>query len=194
MLDVLQAAAKRRSIRRFTDVPVPRAALEAIVEAARLAPTGLNRQPLRFAVASSRALCERIYLHTRWAAIIPDGSAGPDAATQPTAYIAILVDKTVAKSADTDAGAAGMSILLAAEAQGIATCWLGNIDREDILGLMGLSSDLYALHTLVALGYPAMASRAVALPADGSTKYYLEGKDSLCVPKRAAEDVIHWTE
>ncbi len=194
MLDVLQAARQRRSIRRFADTPVPREAIEAMLEAARLAPTGVNLQPLAFAVTASRPICERVFPHTRWARKIPDGSAGPTEETQPTAYIVILVDQTIAQSADNDAGAAAMSIMLTAEAQGIANCWLANVDRQEILEILGVDSARYKMHTLVALGYPKMRARAVPLGLGQNTVYYLESPDSLCVPKRAPADIIHWAE
>lgn len=190
-MDVLQAAHKRRSIRRFTAQPVPTEALEEIVETARLAPTGTNRQPLQFAVIAQPSLCGRIFPHTHWAMRIPDGSAGPNEETQPRAYIALLVDQRIARQADTDAGAAAMSMLLAAESLGLCTCWLASIDRQEILALLSLGAERYALHTLIALGYPAMQSRAVPIQGE-STDYYLEAPDRLCVPKRAAEEIIHW--
>ncbi len=192
-MDVLQAALRRRSIRRFIRKPIPRDALAAMAEAARLAPTGLNRQPLRFAIVSDEALCARVFPLTHWSKLIPDGSVGPSDATQPAAYIVILVDQAIAKASDTDAGAAAMSILLAAEAQGIASCWLGSVDRKEILALLGLSAERFAIHTVVALGYAASESRAVPMK-DGDTVYYLEAPDRLCVPKRAPEDVIAWMD
>lgn len=190
-MDVIQATTQRRSIRRFTQEPVPQSALAAMAEAARLSPTGINMQPLAFAVVADKDLCHRIFPHTGWAKKIPDGSAGPTEATQPTAYVAILVDQQIAKSADTDAGAAAMSIMLTAESLGLASCWLGSVDRKDVLAILGLDPARYALHTIVALGYPAMKSRAVPMK-DGETVYYLASPDQLCVPKRAAEDTIHW--
>lgn len=192
-MDVIQAAKQRRSIRRFTAQPIPRVALMAMTESARLAPTGMNNQPLQFVVVSKRALCEAIFPHTAWAKRIPNGSAGPDESTQPAAYILILVDKTLATQSDTDCGAAAMSILLAAEAMGIASCWLGSIDRADILSLCEIDASRFALHTIVALGYPAMRSRAVSAK-DGDVAYFLESPDVLCVPKRLAGDVVHWLE
>lgn len=192
-MDIMQAVRKRRSIRRFTREPVPRQVLEAMVEAARLSPTGVNRQPLQFAVLSGRAVCEAVFPLTAWAGKIPDGSAGPDEATQPAAYIAVLVDKTIAAQADTDAGAAAMSMMLVAEAEGLATCWLGSVQREKVLARLALDPARYAIHTMVAIGYPAMQSHAVAM-REGSTDYYLEGPDALCVPKRALEDITHWYE
>lgn len=191
-MDVYTAAMQRRSIRRFTQEPLAKDALQAMMEAARLSPTGVNRQPLQFAAVSSPALCHTIFPHTRWAGRIPDGSAGPTEQTQPTAYIAILVDQTIAGPADTDAGAASMSILLTAQSLGIASCWLGSIDRASILSLLQIDPERFALHTIIALGYPAMQSQAV--PMTGSTDYFLTSPDLLSVPKRETKDVLHWYE
>jgi len=188
-LTVLQASQQRRSIRRFQRRPVPRADLEAILEAGRMSPTGSNLQPLCFLGVHSASLCEQVFPYTHWAGAIPDGSASPDASTQPAAYILILVDTTVKKNADTDGGAAGMAMLLAAQSLGIASCWLGAIDREAILELLEVDRTRFALHTMVALGYPAMGSRAVEMRG-GDVKYYLEAPGLLCVPKRAAADVV----
>ncbi|MEM6315218.1 MAG: nitroreductase family protein [Planctomycetota bacterium] len=44
--------AGRRSIRHFSDRPVPRAAIEQIVRAATTAPNGANKQPWRFVAVS----------------------------------------------------------------------------------------------------------------------------------------------
>lgn len=192
-MDVLQAAYTRRSIRRFTRQPIPRDALESITEAARLAPTGINKQPLQFAVITGDALCAKVFPNTAWARRIPDGSAGPDESTQPTAYIAILLDKDILLRSDTDAGAAAMSMMLVAQSMGIGSCWLGSVNRDEVLSLLDLNPERFALHTLVALGYPAMGARAVPM-VNGETDYYLESADMLCVPKRIPEEVIHWYE
>lgn len=192
-MDVMQAITQRRSIRRFTQEPVAREVLEAVANAARLSPTGMNLQPLQFAIISQKALCEQIFPHTAWAKRIPDGSAGPTEATQPTAYVAILIDKELAKASDVDAGAAAMSIMIAAESFGVASCWLGSLDRKEILNALSLDESRYALHTLVALGHPAMQSRAVPMQGN-EIGYYLESPDVLCVPKRAKEDILHWYE
>jgi len=46
----------RRSVRRFEDRPVPREAIEAVVEAARWAPSNENRQGWKFLVLESREM------------------------------------------------------------------------------------------------------------------------------------------
>jgi nitroreductase len=52
MLTVGEAIRQRRSIRRFRDDPVPLEMIDEILEAARLAPSGSNRQPWRFLVVT----------------------------------------------------------------------------------------------------------------------------------------------
>ncbi len=52
MLTVKGAIRQRRSIRKFLDKPVPREMIDEILEAARLAPSGGNRQPWRFIVVT----------------------------------------------------------------------------------------------------------------------------------------------
>ncbi|MBI1212128.1 MAG: nitroreductase family protein [Alphaproteobacteria bacterium] len=50
----------RRTIRDFSDRPVPREAIEACIEAAATAPSGANHQPWHFAVIGSPDLKHRI--------------------------------------------------------------------------------------------------------------------------------------
>ena len=55
MLTVSEAINQRRSIRSFRSDPVSGDALDEILEAARLAPSGSNRQPWRFIVVTDKA-------------------------------------------------------------------------------------------------------------------------------------------
>jgi nitroreductase len=52
MLTVAEAIQQRRSIRSFKSEPVPREMVIQMLEAARLAPSGSNRQPWRFVVVT----------------------------------------------------------------------------------------------------------------------------------------------
>lgn len=52
---MLTSIAARRSIRKYENTPVPRQALEEILQAGRLAPSSKNRQPWRFIVTSGNA-------------------------------------------------------------------------------------------------------------------------------------------
>lgn len=55
MLSVEEAVQQRRSIRSFKADPVPEEAVRQMLEAARLAPSGTNRQPWRFIVVTDAA-------------------------------------------------------------------------------------------------------------------------------------------
>jgi nitroreductase len=49
-MEVSEAIRKRRSIRKFLDKDIPQSDINLMLEAARLAPSGLNAQPWRFRV------------------------------------------------------------------------------------------------------------------------------------------------
>jgi nitroreductase len=53
-MDVAQAIRNRRSIRKFLDKDVAREAIDQLLEAARLAPSGLNAQPWRFRIIQNK--------------------------------------------------------------------------------------------------------------------------------------------
>lgn len=52
-MELDQAIRDRRSIRKYQDIPVPQEAVEEMIDAARLAPSGANSQPWRFIVIRS---------------------------------------------------------------------------------------------------------------------------------------------
>ncbi|HRE30525.1 MAG TPA: nitroreductase family protein, partial [Candidatus Berkiella sp.] len=53
ILDVCQAIRERRSVRAFLSKPVSPQLVEAVLEAARFAPSGVNTQPWQVAVIGS---------------------------------------------------------------------------------------------------------------------------------------------
>jgi nitroreductase len=60
MLTVWEAIKTRRSIRKFAPDDVPEAAVDRMLEAARLAPSASNRQPWRFLVVRDRETRKRL--------------------------------------------------------------------------------------------------------------------------------------
>ena len=61
MLTVMEAIQRRRSIRQFKPDPVPDELINQMLEAARLAPSGGNRQPWRFQIIKEGVLKERLF-------------------------------------------------------------------------------------------------------------------------------------
>ena len=56
MLTLKEAIEQRRSIRKFKPDPVPEECIAALLDAARLAPSGCNAQPWRFKVVTDREM------------------------------------------------------------------------------------------------------------------------------------------
>ena len=59
-MDVFDAIEKRRSIRKYKKVDVPKSTLEKILNAVRLAPSGCNRQPWKLIVIRDGKTRKRI--------------------------------------------------------------------------------------------------------------------------------------
>ncbi|MBU2457889.1 MAG: nitroreductase family protein, partial [Planctomycetes bacterium] len=100
------------------------------------------------------------------------------------------VQTCVFRSAAVDAAAAIENILLAAWGKGIGSCWLGLIDREKISQILNIAPK-YHIDSVVALGKPA--EKPVMEDAKTEdTKYYLDDKDTLHVPKRPLKKILHF--
>jgi len=148
---VFRAIRDRRSIRNYTDEPVTRDELTAILDAGRWAPSGLNNQPWRFLVITrDDERHGKLAECTKYTHIIRTSRA----------CIAVLLEKKAMYSEMKDhqgAGACIQNMLLAAHALGIGSVWLGQIvnDQAASLGALSLSEDQYELQAVIALGRPA---------------------------------------
>lgn len=187
-MELSEAIQNRRSIRRFDARPVGEELLKRFVEGARFAPTGANFQPLKYKLVAREETCRAIFPLVKWAAYLaPD--AGPRPGEEPTAYIAVCVDNTIKKAADfAEIGAAVENILLLAWEAGVATCWLGSINKPAIARILEIP-ETCALHTLIALGYPAQESVAEELRGE-DIRYYLDEEERLHVPKRSLAEIL----
>lgn len=176
---------KRRTIRKFENKPVEKEKITKMINAARLAPSAANMQPLKYIAVLTPGLCDKVFPLTKYAGYLKDGA--PKEGERPTAYIVVLEDESIKKGSDLDAGAAIENIILTALDDGIASCWIGSVQRDELKALLGID-DCLRVNSVVALGYPAQQSREVAF--DGDVKYYLEDNTNLCVPKRSLDDVL----
>ncbi|MRR36083.1 hypothetical protein EG829_15680, partial [bacterium] len=67
---VIDAIKTRRSIRKFTDQVVPDEMIDAVLEAGRWAPSGMNNQPWRFAVIRDRDIRESLSSLTKYGSVV----------------------------------------------------------------------------------------------------------------------------
>lgn len=187
-MTVYEAIMKRRTIRKFRQEKIEKETLLKLVDCARMAAYGANMQPLKFAVIDNEEKLDAVFPSIKWAGYLADGA--PKESERPAAYIAVLGDKEIKPNGafETDAGAAVTSMMLAAEEMGIATCWLGAIDREALANVLKLP-EKYALTYLLALGFPAQESRPFEM-TDGNVKYFEDENGVINVPKRSLGEVI----
>ncbi len=64
-MELMDAIKKRRAIRKYKPDAIPQAAIDMILEAARLAPSGVNSQPWKFKVVTDTEIKEKVFLASR---------------------------------------------------------------------------------------------------------------------------------
>ena len=185
---VYETIVGRRTIRKFRPEPVPRELLERLVDAARLAPSAANLQPLEFVVVDEATLKAAVFPCLKWAAYIaPAGD--PQPGEEPTAYVVTLANAKVReKMFEYDIGAAMENMILAALEEGVGSCWMLSIDRDKLRAVLGVPED-YRIDSVLALGYPAEEPAAEVM--GDSCKYWKDEAGRLHVPKRALKTVLH---
>ena len=177
---------KNRSTRAFDPARrISREDLEQLVDLARLTPSAVNLQPLKYLLSWQEETNALILAHTAWAGLLKDISLPPEG-KGPAGYIVICIDTRIAKNAATDVGIAAQTILLGAAEKGLSGCMIGAIDPKlhDLLGL----KEQYRISLIVALGKGAEDIRLTETKGN-DTAYYREG-DAHYVPKRPLEEIL----
>ncbi len=149
MAETTRSIKDRASIRKFTKQPIPREALEDILDCGRWAPSGLNNQPWFFISVTKPDTLEQLAQCT---------SSG-DIIRQTAVSIAVFFDlpKGYNRTKDVQTlGACIENILLAAHFHGLGACWLGEIlnKKEKVNEILNVPSDRFELMAVIALGYP----------------------------------------
>lgn len=188
-MEVYEAILKRRSIRRFRQDPISREVLEKIVNAGRLAPSAANLQPCEYIVVDRADLLRKVFENLKWAGYIrPKGN--PPRGEEATAYIVVLVNTSISKEGyGKDCGAAIENMILTALAEGIGSCWIGSIERENIRKILKIPGHL-EIDSILALGYPN--EEPLAEEMKDSIRYWKDSAGRLHIPKRRLASILHF--
>jgi len=186
-ISIYEAILSRRTIRRFKQKPVDVKLLKKFVNAARVAPSAANLQPLEYFIISEKKLCARVFETLGWAGYIKPKWT-PDESERPTAYIVILVREDLNKYYKWDVGLSAENIMLVAEEENIGSCILLNINRKKLREILGIPDSLY-IDSVIALGYKS--ETAIMEDMVDSVEYYRDENDVLHVPKRKITDILH---
>lgn len=187
---VYKAIISRRTIRRFKQEPIDRNVLKKLINAARVAPSAANLQPLEYFIVDKKELCSKVFETLGWAGYIKPKWI-PDEIERSTAYIIILVRENISKYSQWDVGLSAENIMLAAEEENIGSCMLLNIKREQLREILKIPESL-RIDSVIALGYKFETS--VMEEMKDSIKYWRDEKEVLHVPKRKLVDIMHINE
>jgi len=141
MNETLETMWKRRSIRKYKSNPIPEDDLNLILEAARRAPTGANRQNWRMIVVTDPELKKKTAEacnNQMWMA---------DAAV-------ILCLVTTPGEGKTNGAIVLDHAILAAASLGYGTCWIGAYSAEKVKEVLGIPED-HGVVNLTPLGVAA---------------------------------------
>lgn len=152
-----QVIAARRSIRNYSDRPVPEDSLKRIAEAVMLAPTACNRQPFRILAvrnaelrAAICAACPMRFLPEAPVILVALGD-------MKHAWRRTGDDHSIV---EIDLGIVFEHAILAATAEGLATCWVCAYDRKRLDAALKLEEPWSAL-ALSPLGYASEPAPAI---------------------------------
>ena len=119
----------RRSIRKYDpSVPVTRAQIDSLLEAAMLAPSARNTRPWEFIAVTKREILDEI-------AEIHPYAGMCKTATAAIVVIALPQTELVVGYYPQDCGAAAQNILLRAVELGLGACWCGVYPRQERIPL-----------------------------------------------------------
>ena len=149
-MNVQEAIAKRYSVRSYEPREVESEKLTAVLEAARLAPSGNNRQAWKFVVVRDADLRGKLVaacgnqkfvgqapVVIACVGLTPDGVMQCGVPRDPV-NLAIAIDH----------------MTLAAVELGLGTCWIGAFDQDAVRDVLGIPTDVRVIEVLT-LGYPA---------------------------------------
>jgi nitroreductase len=185
---IKELISRNRSYRRFhQDEIIARETLTDLVELARLSPSGGNLQPLKFYLSNDAEENAKIFSCLSWAGYLKDWP-GPKQGERPSAYIVILVDKTIREEVKHDQGIAAQSILLGAVEKGLGGCIIGSVDRTGLRLTLDIPDHL-EISLVIALGKP-IETIVLEESKTGNIKYWRDEKGVHHVPKRNIDDLI----
>lgn len=176
--------AKNRSTRGFdTSFKVRKDQLVSLVEAARLAPSAMNQQVLRYRLVTEEE-AHLLLPHIRMGAALPELKL-PLEGTEPNAFVVICTDKE-SRYVDMDMGIATQTMLLRAVEMGLNGICIAAFDHEAVREALHLP---LAPQLILAIGRSAERIEVVDIEEGESTTYYRKNGTHF-VPKVKVEDLI----
>ena len=188
-MSLISLVKKSRSYRRFDEAfTIQDETLRELIGLAQYAPTGSNKQPLKFWLSNSEEMNAVIFPNLAWAGALKDWK-GPADGERPAAYIIILGDTEIKQNFGVDHGIAAQTIMLGAAEQGLGGCMIASFAKKSLREALEIP-ERYEILLVLALGKPAETVVTEPLGAEGSTTYYRDKDNVHHVPKRGLDELI----
>ena len=141
----------RRSIRSYKNTPIPEESLKRVMMAARIAPSGHNRQFWKFYIVESEDKKEKVaeacggqtWIAEAPAVIVAVGWKVPFSRGGYMGEMTFTMDVSIAFT----------QLILAARAEGLGTCWIGDFSNEKVKEALGLPDEEHVV-AVTPIGYP----------------------------------------
>ena len=183
-VSLVSLLAKNRSTRGFdSSFKVRHDQLQSLVEAARLSPSAMNQQVLRYRLVTEEE-AHLVLPHIRLGAALTELNL-PLAGTEPNAFVVICTDKE-GRFVDMDMGIATQSILLRAVEMGLNGVCIAAFDKERVREALQLP---LTPQLILAIGRSAEHIEVVEI-AEGENQRYYRQNGTHFVPKIKIEDLI----
>ena len=161
-MEAIECIKGRRSVRKFSSIPVPDTLLQQLVDTVRYAPTWKNTQTIGYRVITNREMLQHIAQNATL-----NFALNTKTISRCPALVAVCVQKGICGTNGDgsyatpmedrwemfDAGVAAQTFCLAAHGMGLGSVILGIFNGEEIARLISLPGDQY-IACLIALGYP----------------------------------------
>ena len=153
-MTVFEAINKRQSIRDYKEAAVPDDKLRRVLEAARMAPSGGNRQEMKFVVVTAAEIRARL-------AEASGGQRHVGQAPVIIAAVATVPDRLMlcgVPAYPVDVSIAIDHMTLAAFEEGLGTCWIGAFKQDMVRQILKIPDPCMVV-SLLTLGFPAADGR-----------------------------------
>ncbi len=152
MLDFYEVLRTRRSVKSYKKDPIPEEILNRVLEAARVAPSGSNRQPWKFILVKDNALKQKMiclcnnqeFVAEAPLIVVACGRKLPVNRGGYMGEMSMLLDVSIAFT----------HLILAARAEGLGTWWFGAFKNDEIKNLLKVPNE-YEVVAATPLGYPS---------------------------------------
>jgi nitroreductase len=164
MDNVKNIISSRRSVRKYQSKKISDRLIKEVIEAARLAPSGCNSQPIRYLVIKDEATKSKLktnnifkqdFIYTAPVIIVCCG----DPAVYPQKKSDPEFDDANAIMAIRDVSIAAQNLVLRATELGMGTCYIGWMNKAKIKKVLKISGS-YVVPFIITLGYPAEKPKA----------------------------------